>query len=773
VDGAARLESSRLVGHGDGGPVGSAAMSARTKPSPTVPQREVFSSVVVAAKLQAPPLRPGRVARERLVAPLRDVAHKLAVIEAPPGSGKTTLLAEWQQTLGNDSRLAWLSLDDADNDPAQFWTYVVEALRTVEPGFGATALAFLKQRPQDVLELALPTLLNDLAELEKHVVLVLDDYHVIREHDVHAGLEYVVDHLPPILKLAIATRTEPPLPLARWRARGELVDVRADALRFTREEAAAVLDGLGIDLDADDAAELHRRTEGWAAGLYLAALSLRGRTDRPAFISSFAGDNRDLVDYLITEVLAEQPEDMRHFLLRSSILRRFCAPLCEAVTDSGDAPHLLAKADRANLFLMPLDDRREWYRYHQLFRQLLVLELERTEPGLAPALHGRASQWYRASGDVGEAIHHALVADDIADAAMLIHDHWNAFFNHGRHATVAAWLDRLPLGFVEQDRRLAVARAWLALDRGELAQAGRWIATAEAARPEPDPDIALLRAVHRFKVGDLGAAQAAALQAVELEPNTLSFAHTVADCILGIALYWTGHDKEAASALREVVHFARQGGNRLGAAYALGYEALTVAELGQLDEAERAAVAAIHESDEPGFKEHFVLTIAHLALAEVGRRHGRLADAEHAAARSVELSRRGAGRLETGLALIALARAKQSSDHLVDARELAIQSIAIFESCADTGTVGTRALEAGRRLLRPRSKHGPELRDELSPRELAVLQLLSTQLSQREIGGELYVSLNTVKTHVRSIHRKLGTATREETVERARGLGLV
>src|SRR5436190_15507522 len=288
-------------------------MPAPSQPSPAVPQAEVYPGVVVAAKLQAPPLRAGRVPRDRLVAPLRDVAHKLAVIEAPPGCGKTTLLAEWHQTLANDCRFAWLSLDDADNDPAQFWTYVIEALRTVEPGFGATPLAFLGQRPQDVLELALPTLLNDLAELEEHAVLVLDDYQVIREPEVHAGLEYVVDHLPPTLELAIATRTEPPLPLGRWRARGELVDVRADALRFTPEEAVAVLEELGIDLDAEDAAELHRRTEGWAAGLYLAALSLRGRADRRAFIMSFAGDNRDLVDYLVTEVLAEQPEDMRHF----------------------------------------------------------------------------------------------------------------------------------------------------------------------------------------------------------------------------------------------------------------------------------------------------------------------------------------------------------------------------------------------------------------------------------------------------------------------------
>lgn len=700
-------------------------------------------------------------------------AHKLTVIEAPPGSGKTTLLAEWHEALANDGRVAWLSLDDADNDPVQFWTYVIQALQTIDGGLGASALRLVGARREDVLGLALPMLLNDLAQIRSQALLVLDDYHAIREPDVHAGLEYVVDHLPSTLKLAIATRRDPPLPLARWRARGELVDLRSDVLRFTRAEAVALLAGLGLELEAEDAAELHRRTEGWAAGLYLAALSLRGRTDKRAFITSFAGDNRDLVDYLVTEVLAEQTDEMRQFLLRTSILRRVCAPLCDAVTLGQDAAELLADIDRANLFLMPLDDRREWYRYHPLFRQLLVLELERTEPGLAPALHRRAAQWYRDCGDVSEAIHHALVGDDVAHAAALIREHWNAFFNHGRHATIAAWLDRLPPNIIERDRALAVARAWLALDRADLEQAGRWIAVAEAAGPEPDSDTALLSAVHRFKVGDLSAAEAAAVQAVELEPDPLSFARTVAGCILGIELYWRGEPERGSTALQAVVELARRGGNRLGAAYAVGYQALIEAELGQLEDAERDALAAIHESDEPGFKEHFVLTIAHLALAEVARRRGRIAHAKQAAVRAVELSGRGAGRLETALALLALANSRQSEGDPAGAAELAAESAAIFQGCSDPGPVGTRALKLARQLRPPRHTPDPALRDELTPRELAVLHLLSTQLSQREIGGELYVSLNTVKTHVRSIHRKLGTATREQTIERARDLGLV
>jgi LuxR family maltose regulon positive regulatory protein len=729
--------------------------------------------VIVATKLKAPPARPGLVPRERLLARLADSARKLTLIEAPPGSGKTTLLAEWQQVLDPERRVAWLSLDEADNDPAQFWTYVIEALRTVEPGIGATALGLVGRRREDVMELALPTLLNELTQIPGRALLVLDDYHVIRESDVHEGLAYVVDHLPVTLELAIATRADPPLPLARWRARGDLLDVRADVLRFTPEEALELMTALGLELDTEDAAELHRRTEGWAVGLHLAALSLRGRTDKRAFIASFAGDNRDLVDYLVSEVLAEQTDEMRRFLLRTSILRRLCAPLCEAVTGEHQSADRLAEVDRSNLFLMPLDDRREWYRYHQLFRHVLVLELERSEPGLAPLLHTRASRWYRERGEVSEAIHHALVADDVEDAAALIREHWNSFFNHGRLATIAAWLDRLPPDFIERDRALAVARAWLALDRGELEEAGRWIALAEAAGPELDSDTALLGAVHRFKVGDLSASEAAAVRAVELEAESLSFARTIADCILGIKLYWSGEQEHAANALRAVVERARRGGNRLGAAYALGYAALIDADAGQLDDAERDALAAMHESDEPGFREHFVLTIAHLALAEVAQRRGRLAEAERAAGRAVELSRRGAGRLETALALVALADARGARGDRANASELASASAAVFASCPDPGLVGRRALARAERFGRRARGHDPVLCDELSPRELAVLRLLPTALSQREIGDELYVSLNTVKTHVRSIHRKLRTATREQTVERARELGLV
>ena len=399
---------------------------------------------------------------------------------------------------------------------------MVEAVRTVEPNFGLSALALLSAR-EDVRTLALPALINELAALDRPLVLVLDDYHLIVEPTIHAELAYLVERLPPTLEVAISTRVDPPLRLARLRARGELVHVRAGELRFSPSEAAALLDGLGLELSEADVAQLQERTEGWAAGLYLAALSLRARSDRHEFVARFAGDDRHLVDYLGAEVLEDQPHEVRCFMLRTSILGRFCAPLCDALLDEGGSLELLAELERSNLFLVPLDDRREWYRYHHLFGQLLALELEQSQPDVAPELHRRASRWLREHGHVSDAIHHAAAAGDAADAADLVAEHWRSFFNHGRLATVAGWLDSLPADLVEHDRRLAAARAWLALDVGRLEEAGRWIGLAEAAGGELDAGTALPMAVQRFKVGDMAAARAAAVRAIQLAPDEGSF----------------------------------------------------------------------------------------------------------------------------------------------------------------------------------------------------------------------------------------------------------
>ena len=370
-------------------------------------------------KLHVPRWQRGLVARPRLSERLsRGAESALTLVSAPAGFGKTTLLAEWLAAAPADGRsVAWLSLDQRDNDPALFWAYLVAALKTAAHGVGAGALSLL-QPPRPPGEAGLVTLLNDLGAISDDVVLVLDDYHVIDARDVQDGMAFLLEHLPPQIHLVIGSRADPVLPLARLRGRGELVEIRAADLRFTPGEAAAYLNGvMGLVLTAADVAALERRTEGWIAALQLAALSLQGREDVAAFIDGFAGNDRYIVDFLAEEVLQRQPGYVQQFLLQTSILDRLSGPLCDAVTGQDGGKAMLAALELGNLFLVPLDGRRRWYRYHQLFADVLHARLRDEQPGDVPDLHRRASGWYEHNDEPSEAIRHALAAGDFDRAA--------------------------------------------------------------------------------------------------------------------------------------------------------------------------------------------------------------------------------------------------------------------------------------------------------------------------------------------------------------------
>jgi LuxR family transcriptional regulator, maltose regulon positive regulatory protein len=727
-------------------------------------------AVIAATKLHVPAPRRGLVPRAGLLAALTAGARrKLTLVDAPPGFGKTTLVADWNASPEEVRPFAWLSLDRGDNDPVRFWTGVIEALRTVEPKLGGSALATLQATNVSLVEVVLPHLVNDLAAVDRELVLVLDDYHLIREPRIHESLDYLIEHGPESLHLALATRADPPLPLGRYRARGEMTEIRAAQLRFSDAEAATLLNGvLRLGLDDDDMARLQRRTEGWAAGLYLAALSLRGRSDARAFIESFAGDDRQIVDYLSSEVLAGQPGELREFLLRTSILERLCGPLCDAVIGGEGSAQVLDELERQNLFLVPLDRTRDWYRYHQLFGELLRHELLRSDPDSLHGLHQRAHDWYRARGLAADAIRHATAAGDLDSTRELIAEHWNDVFNQGRLDTVAGWLDTLPADVVRADPRLCEAAAWLALDRGRMAEAGRWIDDAEAG---DGAGAAVLRAVHSFKAGDLERARRAAHDVIELGPGADSFARFVAHCILGVTQYWRGKPADARTTLDEATVLASESGNDLGHSYVLGYLSLVQLDRGDLDEAGRLARAALEVSDDPGFLEHFVTMMGHLARGKVEERRGRLEAAKRELARALELARRGAGAVELGATLLALGQAQQSLGQRDEARALFDEARRTLQGCPDVGTL-ERTLAAAERSSRPPPRL-PERGDELTERELSVLRLLAGELSRREIAEALFVSLDTVKTHTRGIYRKLGASTREEAVRRAREAGLV
>jgi LuxR family maltose regulon positive regulatory protein len=426
--------------------------------------------LLLESKVHIPRRRRGVVSRARLDRRLdRHALPPVVLVSAPAGFGKTTLLTEW---LGGETpsarRTAWLSLDRRDSDPSIFWTYVVEALRKVDSGIGADALTMLQVSPS-ALEAVVATLLNDLATLPEDLVLVLDDYHAVESIEVHESMLFLVEHLPAPLHLVIASRADPPWPLAGLRARGELLEIRAADLRFTGDEAAAYLnDAMGLELAPTEIAVLEGRTEGWIAALQLAALSLQGRADPSAFIAGFAGDDRFVVDFLVDEVLGRQPDDIRTFLLETSILGRLGASLCAAVTGRSDAKATLEGLERSNLFLVPLDDRRHWYRYHHLFGDVLRARLTDEMPGRAAVLHRQASAWFEAHDDRPEAIRHALAAEEFSRAADLI-ERTIPELRQARHeATMRTWLGALPREVLENRPVLMMGRVGAQMATGDI-----------------------------------------------------------------------------------------------------------------------------------------------------------------------------------------------------------------------------------------------------------------------------------------------------------------
>ena len=412
------------------------------------------SSAVVETKLFVPSPRDGLVTRPRLEEPL-SAGSRLTLMSAPAGFGKTTLLTTWLAASGDGRAVAWVSLDSADRDPDIFWTYVLTAIERAAPGTGSAGLALLGSgRP---VEAVLTVVLNELSVLPDDVVLVLDDYHLAESPAVQPGVAFLLERLPPQVRLVISTRADPALPLARLRARGDLTEVRAADLRFTHTETSTFLTAAtGLDLDTADVAALGSRTEGWIASLQLAALSLRDRSDPSGFIAGFAGDDRYVVDYLVAEVLDEQPADVRDFLLGTAVLERLTGALCDAVTASSGGAQMLESLERRNLFVVPLDDQRRWYRYHHLFADVLTAHLQRERPTAVPELHRRASAWFADAGQPEPAVRHALAAGDLDRAAELVELAIPAMRRDRREAVLLRWSAEFPDAVVRDRPALAI-----------------------------------------------------------------------------------------------------------------------------------------------------------------------------------------------------------------------------------------------------------------------------------------------------------------------------
>ena len=740
-------------------------------------------AVLLATKLHLPAIGRELVHRRGLLDVLSAGLHrKLTLLSAPAGWGKTTLLAQWAVGADEDRRFGWLSLDRSDNDPVWFWMYMIAALQKVSPRVGARAVELLATGA-DPMQIVLPTLLNDLYTIASPVVLILDDYHTVVNRDVHDQMAFVLDRMPTNVHLVVATRSDPMLPLARLRASGELTEIRSADLRFGAAEVEQLLnDVLGMDLADADVQLLHRRTEGWAAGIYLAALSLAGRADAAGFIRTFAGDNRHIVDYLMAEVLEVQPPQVRSFLLRTSVLGRLSGSLCDAVLEGTGSAATLEKIDRENLFLVPLDMSRRWYRYHHLFGELLRTELHRSEPDLVASLHRRAAAWFEAEGLVDEALRHLVAAGELARAADLIADDWVNEFNGGGLSTVSGWLDLLPPEMVSREPRLSVARAWIALNVGHFDDAHTWIEAVETGSTAEtvnhgrfDAQLVALREVHAFKTGDIAVALDAARRAITLDFDDAAQARSAACTTYGSALYFSGSVDEARATFRRAVQLAEKAGDRQRRIYALGYLALIAAECGQLADAEHHIRRATGVGSGPAAGEHFVSAMVSLAAATVLDLRGEDVAAADAAHLAVRLARKGAGILEVAKALLVRAKVVETiGDHETAAASRS-EAEALLRDCVNTGSAQPlrTATKDGKSIaVSPRIQRDT-VAEELTAKEHEVLRLLATRLSRREIGQRLYVSLNTVKTHQRALYRKLGVENRHGAVTRARELGLL
>ncbi|MEO8955112.1 MAG: LuxR C-terminal-related transcriptional regulator [Ktedonobacteraceae bacterium] len=537
---------------------------------------------ILATKLYIPRLRPHVVIRPRLLERLNEGLHrKLTLIAAPAGFGKTTLLSAWVASC--DRQVAWLSLDKGESDPTLFLAYFVAALQTIAPTIGEGVSGVLQSPQPPSTESILTALLNDITTIPDHFVLVLDDYHMLDAKAVDQALTYLVEHLPPQMHLVIATREDPALPLARLRARDQLTELRATDLRFTPSEATEFLNQvMGLTLSAEDIALLSRRTEGWIAGLQLAAISIQGQQDATSFITSFTGSHHFVMDYLLEEVLGQQPESVQNFLLRTSILDRLCGSLCDAVLldPSGSGQATLEYLERANLFIVPLDNERRWYRYHHLFADLLRQRLHQStasstgdkRDGVAE-FHRRASQWYEDNSLAIEAFHHAVAANDVARAEHLIEGAGMPLQFRGAMISVLSWLESLPTTILDARPSLWVTYASALTMSGQpISSVEEKLRAAEAALQEAEPDdksrdlvghIAAIRAMMAVPANHVETIITQSRRALEyLHPNNLPVRAT-AHWTLGYAYQIQGDRAAASQAYREVIAISQASGNTM------------------------------------------------------------------------------------------------------------------------------------------------------------------------------------------------------------------
>ena len=627
-----------------------------------------------------------------------------------------------------------------------------------------------------VIDLVLPRLVNEL-DGQGEITLILDDFHRISSEPARASVRWFIEHAPSGFHVVLATRTEPSLPVASLRAHGELLELRAADLRFTSQEADAFLNGrLGLDLTAEDVEGLVEKTEGWPAGLYLAALSLQPAADRHALVRTFGGSNRHVVDFLVTEVLEAHDPQAQALMIRTSMLERLTGPLCDAVMDEEGSAEMLDTLSRTNLFLVPLDDEAGSYRFHHVFAQLLRVELERREAGLTPELHRRAYSWHRDHGTTNEAIQHAVAAEAYAEAVELIETYWIRYANTWRYDTVLGWLRKLPDEVLTGEVHLLLIQAWVLSLSARQEEAAQAIAAVERLGDlgtgqlrdgfsSAGASLTMLRA--GFPWGDVGAQLEDARRAAGLEGPGSPW-RPLACWAVGMGLYFEGERDEADEWFEESAALAPASAQWLSGTSSLAYRSLIAGERGRVEELRILAETAAQFGREHGTEEAVgpVPLALGVSLAARGRPEEALPLIEH----GVALARTFGQPIQVAHALLVQAPVLRALGEHKAARAAIADARSVLDRCPDPGILA----ETLSTLERPAQIHRVPSEDrELTPRELGVLRLLRSDLSERDIGRELYVSHYTVHSHVRSIYRKLAVGSRADALERSRELGLL
>jgi LuxR family transcriptional regulator, maltose regulon positive regulatory protein len=730
---------------------------------------------IVLSKLRPPAERHGAVVRGELLDRVDDHTRtKLVLVVAPAGWGKTSLLGQWcsSQAIGS---WAWLSADKGDNDPARFLAHLVAAVKGASTQASADATQLLTIPGAKVADVLLPRLINDLVRTSASITLLIDNYQLVSNTTVHECVDYLIEHLPPGVRLVLATRSEPALPLARLRARGEMTEIRADELRFSEDEAAELLNGtLDLGLPLEHVRIVQGRTEGWAAGLCLAGLSLRGAADPTQQVRALAGDSRPIADYLMAEVLDAQPAYIRSFLTRTAVLDRMCAGLCDAVTGAAQSQRTLEEIERSNLFVVPLDANRSWYRYHAMFADALRRELERSEPGLAPLLHHRASEWHRRHGTAADAVGHSIIASDLSCARDLVAAPWRGGFGDGLSETAESWLTSLSPEASSGDSRLRLIKAWLASHLGRLDDVEPWVGAAEAATLHGtfvegpisiESASSILRAGTSLMLGDPAAAESASRRAVELEATGSRRWRFVALASLGASLHWLGEERGAIEVLSEVAEDLDPPTDTLATLWALGCLSAISLRGGDVDSCERylhkaAGLVARHRLDD--YREG---ATALLTLASLHESRGELREAEEAAISGLDIARLGNARLETVYALLCLARIKARAGLSGEAQASLSAAKDLMNRCATPGILpdlenSTERLAAQYAELPASNRERRSRTDGLTGRELEVFELLAAGKTNNEIAADLVVSVHTVERHLQNAYRKVGARNR-------------